>query len=215
MSLFYTIMENMWWNHALTPPFQMPYQEFTPHQQATQHFDGLRDVREEAIHFKSVQRKVSFHNAIPRYKQDEALLNYSRGWWCGTLSEEDRTTTVSVGSTSEATTGQFTDAHQEISETAPAAITMPPFKDMPPLEDAGPPEGAVTPDPSTYEPEGNKFTRSHSPGTEEDDSNDPHASSQGTPDCSQQDSKKQIKEDNPPTPDIHPRTLDLIMAQLD
>ena len=131
------------------------------------------------------------------------------------LSEEDRTTTVSVGSAPEATTGQFTDANQEISETAPAAITTPPFKDMPPLEDAGPPEGAVAPDPGTYEPAGNKFTRLHSPRTEEDNSNDPHASSQGTPDCCQQDSKKQIEEDNPPTPDILPRTLYLIVAQLD
>ena len=86
---------------------------------------------------------------------------------------------------------------------------------MPPFEDAGPPEGAITPDPGTYEPAGNKFTRSHSPRTEEDDSDDPHSSSQGTPDCSQQDSKKQIEEDNPPAPDIHPRTPDLIVAQLD
>ena len=85
---------------------------------------------------------------------------------------------------------------------------------MPPLEDAGPPEGAITPDPGTYEPAGNKFTRLHSPRTEEDNSDDPHTSSQGTPDCSQQD-KKQMEEDNPPTPDIHPGTLDLIVAQLD
>ena len=32
MSSFYTIMENMWWNHALTPPFQKPYQEFDKYQ---------------------------------------------------------------------------------------------------------------------------------------------------------------------------------------
>ena len=37
----------------------------------------------------------------------------------------------------------------------------------------------------------------------------------GPPDCSQQDSKKQVKEDDPPTPDICCGTLDLIMAQLD
>ena len=92
---------------------------------------------------------------------------------------------------------------------------MPSLEGMPPLADAEPLEGAIAPDPGTYEPAGNKFTRLHSPRTEEDDSDDPHASSQGTPDCSQQDSKKQVKEDNPPTPDIHPRTLDLIMAQLD
>ena len=104
--------------------------------------------------------------------------------------------------------------HREILETAPAAITPPSVNEMPLLEDAEPPDGAVTPDSDTYEPTGNKFTRSHSPGTEEDNSDDPHASSQGTPDCSQQD-KKQIKEDNPPTPDICPGTPDLITAQLD
>ena len=32
MSPFYTIMEHMCQNHALTLPFQKPYQEFTPHQ---------------------------------------------------------------------------------------------------------------------------------------------------------------------------------------
>ena len=79
MSPFYTITDDMWQNYALTLPFQKAYQEFTPHQQATQYFDGLRDVREETIHFKSVQRKVSFHNAIPRYKWEEVFLNYSRG----------------------------------------------------------------------------------------------------------------------------------------
>ena len=136
MSPFYTITQNMWQNHALTPPFQKPYQEFTPHQQDTQYFDRLRDIREEAIYFESAQRKVSFHDAIPRYKWEEAFLNYGRGRGRCTLSKEDRTTTVSVGSTHEATTGQFADAHQEISETAPAAITTPPFEDMPPLEDA-------------------------------------------------------------------------------
>ena len=97
------------------PTFQKPYQEITPHQQATQYFDGLRDVREEAIHFESVQKVVSFHDAIPRYKWEEAFLNCGRGQGHGTLFEEDRTTTASVGSAPEATTGQFTDAHQEIS----------------------------------------------------------------------------------------------------
>ena len=158
MSLYYTITEDMWWNHALTLPFQKPYQGFTPHQQAMQYFDGLRDIRKPSA---------------------------------------------------------FADVHQEISEMAPAAITPPSVNDMPLIEDAEPPEGGVTPDPDTYEPTGNKFTRLHSPGTEEDDSDDPHASCQGTPDCSQQDTKKQIKEDNPLTPDIHPRTPNLITAQLD
>ena len=67
----------------------------------------------------------------------------------------------------------------------------------------------------TYEPAGNKFTRLHSPRTEEDESDDPHASSQETTDCSQQDGKKQVEKDHPPTPDICPGTPDLIMAQLD
>ena len=79
MSPFYTITEDMWQNHALTPPFQKPYHEFTPHQQAMQYFDGLRNVREEAICFESAQRKVSFHDSIPRYKQDEGFLNYGKG----------------------------------------------------------------------------------------------------------------------------------------
>ena len=126
-----------------------------------QYFDGLRDIREEAIHFESAQRKVSFYDSIPRYKQDKGFLNYSKGWGCGTLSQEDKTTTISVGSTPEAATDQFTDAHQEISEAAPAAITMPSLEGMPPLEDAEPLEGAIAPDPGTYEPAGNKFTRSH------------------------------------------------------
>ena len=92
---------------------------------------------------------------------------------------------------------------------------MPSLKGMPPLEDAEPLKGAFAPDPGTYESAGNKFTRSHSPRTEEDNSDEPLARSQGTPDCSQQDSKKQVKEDHPPTPDICPGTPDLIMAQLD
>ena len=109
------------------------------------------------------------------------FLNYGRGQGHGSPSEEDRTSTVSVDSTPEATTGQFADAHQEISKTALAAITTPTIKDMPLFEDAEHPEGAIVPDPDTYEPMGNKFTRLHSPGTEEDDSDDPHASSHGDP----------------------------------
>ena len=79
MSPLNKITEAMWQNHALTPPFMKPYQEFTPHQQAAQYFDRLRDVREEAIQFKSAQRKVSFHDSIPRYKWDEGFLNYGKG----------------------------------------------------------------------------------------------------------------------------------------
>ena len=92
---------------------------------------------------------------------------------------------------------------------------MPSLEGMPPLADAEPLEGAIAPDPGTYEPAGNKFTRLHSPGTEEDNSDDPPANSQETPDCSQQDNKKQVEEDHPPTPDIYSGTPDLIVAQLD
>ena len=92
---------------------------------------------------------------------------------------------------------------------------MPSPEVMPPLEDAEPLEGAIAPDPGTYEPAGNNFTRLHSPRTEEDDSDDPPANNQETPDCSQQDGKKQVKEDHPPTPDICFGTPDLIVAQLD
>ena len=153
-------------------------------------------------------------DSIPRYKRDEGFLNYGKGWGHSTLSQEDKTT-ISVDSIPEATTDQFTDAHQEIPEAAPAAITMPSLKGMPPLEHAEPLDGAIAPDPGTDETAGNKFTRLHSPRTEDDDSDDPPASSQGTSDCSQQDSKKQAEEDHPPTPDIHSGTPDLIMAQLD
>ena len=83
------------------------------------------------------------------------------------------------------------------------------------LEDAELLEGAAAPDPGTYEPAGNKFTRLHSPRTDEDDSDEPPSSSQETPDCSQQDNKKQTEEDNPPTPDFCPVTPDVIIAQLD
>ena len=49
MSPFYKITTSMWQNHAPTPPFMKPYMEFTPHNQATQYFDGLQAIREEAI----------------------------------------------------------------------------------------------------------------------------------------------------------------------
>ena len=186
-----------------------PYQEFTPHQQATQYFDGLRDIREEAIQFESAQRKVSFHDSIPRYKWDEGFLNYGKGQGCGVLSQKTKATDAPVDSASETTTGQFTDVNKEISESAPATVTMPA------LEDAGLLEGAAAPDPGTYEPAGNKFTRLHSPRMDDDNSDEPPSSSQETPDCSQQDNKKQTEEDNPPTLDFHPGTPYVIIAQLD
>ena len=82
MSPFYTITENMWQNHALTPPFHKPYHEFDPQQQAMQYFDGLRDVKEEALCFKEAQRNVSFHDSILRYKRGRLLKLWQRlGKW--------------------------------------------------------------------------------------------------------------------------------------
>ena len=98
----------MWQNHALTLPFHKPYHEFDPQQQAMQYFNGLRDVREEALHFKEAQRKVNFHDSILRYKREEGFLNYSRGWGSGLISQENKASTV--GATSNATTRQFADA---------------------------------------------------------------------------------------------------------
>ena len=192
----------MWQNHALTPPFMKPYQ-FTPHQQATWYFDRLRDGREEATQFESAQRKVSFYDSIPRYKQykwDEGFLNYGKGQGCGVLSEKSEATDAPVVSASETTIGQFADVNEEISESAPATVTMPA------LEDAESLEGAAATDPGTYEPAGNKFAGSHNPRMDEDDSEEPPSSSQETPDCSQQGKKKQTEEDNPPTPDFCPGT---------
>ena len=85
------------------------------------------------------------------------------------------------------TTGQFTGVYEEISELAPVAVTMPV------LEDAELLEGAAAPDPGTYECASNKFTRLHSPRTDEDDNDEPPSSSQETPDCSQQDNKRKRK----------------------
>ena len=85
---------------------------------------------------------------------------------------------------------------------------------MPTLEDAEPIIGTVAPDTGTYKPTGNKFTRSYSPGTEDNESDDPPASSQGTAIESPPDNKEQDNEDNPPTPDVHSGTLDLIVDQL-
>ena len=160
MSPFYTITEDMWHNHALTLPFYKPYQEFNPQQQATQYFNGLRDVR-EALHFEEAQRKVTFHDSIPRYKREEGFLNYSRGWGNGLVSQENKASII--GATSDATTGQFADA------PAPAALTAHSLDGMPTLKDAEPLVGATAPDTDIIESTDNKFTRSHSPGTEDDE----------------------------------------------
>ena len=99
-------------------------------------------------------------------------------------SQKTKATDVPVNSAPETTTGQFADVNEEISELAPAAVTMLA------LEDAELLEGPIAPDAGTYEPAGKKFTRSHSPRMNKDE---PPSSSQETPDCSQQDNKKQRK----------------------
>ena len=101
---------------------------------------------------------------------------------------------------------------EETSESATTAVTMPP------LEDAEPLEGAAAPDTGTYKPAGNKFTRSHSPKTKDDDSEvKPPPISLETTNSSQcqQEHQEQTVEDNLPTPDFCPGTPDVVMAQLD
>ena len=156
------------------------------------YFNGLRDVREEAIHFEEAQRKVNVHDSIPRYKREEGFLNYGRGWGSGIIFQGNKASTV--GAIPKATTKQFANA------TAPVAPTT--LEGMPALEDAEPFIGAIAPDPGTYEPTGNKFTRSHSPRTEGDKSDDPPASSQETATGSLPDEKGPGDEDHLPTPDI-------------
>ena len=100
-----------------------------------QYFDGLRDVREEALHFEEAQRKVSFQDSIPRYKRKEGFLNYGRGQGSGIISQGGKASTV--GATSNATTREFADA------TAPVAPTTLSLKGMPTLEDSEPLIGSV------------------------------------------------------------------------
>ena len=196
----------MWQNHTLTLPFHKPYHEFDPQQQAMQYFDSLRDVREEALCFEEAQRKVSFHDSIPRYKREEGFLNYGRGQGSGIISQGDKASTI--GATSDATTRQFADA------TSPVTPTTLSIEGMPTLEDTESLIGTVAPDTGTYEPTGNKFTRSHSPGIEDDESDDPPASSQGTAIGSPLDNKDQDDEEHLPTPDVHSGTPNLIMDHL-
>ena len=95
---------------------------------------------------------------------------------------------------------------------ATAATTMPPLKDAEPLE------GAVAPSPDIYNPAGNKHTQSHSPKTEDDNSEiEPNPGSQETVISSQSQPEPQAEmvKDNPPTPDIHPGTPDEVIAQLE
>ena len=189
----------MWQNHVPTPPFMKPYMEFTPHHQATQYFDGLWDIREEAIWFELTQKKVNFHDSIPRYKKDEKFINYSQGHGHGSLSHVTKETATPAISASEPVTNQFVDVNEETLESAMTAVTMPALEDVEPLE------GTAAPDTNTYEPAGNKFTRSHSPKTEDDDSEvEPLPSSLETPNSSlhQQDHQEQCeKEEQPSQPE--------------
>ena len=163
-------------------------------------------MREEALCFEEAQRKVSLHDSIPRYKREEGFLNYGRGHRRGITSQGGKASTV--GATSEATTEQFADA------TAPVTPITPSLEGIPTLEDAEPLIGTVAPDPGTCEPTDNKFTRSHSPGTKDDESDDPPAGSQGTIAGSPPDNKEQDDEDHLPTPDICSGTPDLTTDQL-
>ena len=107
-------------------------------------------------------------------------MNYSRGCGDGSLSQGTGIAATPVISASEPVVDQFVDVNKETSESATTAVTMPPLKDAEPLE------GAAAPDAGTYEPAGNKFTRSHSTKTEDDDSEvKPPPSSLETPNSSQ------------------------------
>ena len=99
-------------------------------------------------------------------------------------------------------------------QLTPAAPTAHSLEGMPTLEDAEPLVGTTAPDTDTYEPTGNKFTRSHSPGTEDNKSDDPPASSQGPAIGSPPDNKEHDNEDHPLTPDVRSGTPDLIVDQL-
>ena len=124
-------------------------------------------------------------------------MNYGHGHGHGSLSQGTGIAATPPISTPEITADQFADVNEETSESAITAITMPH------LEDAGSLKGAAVPDTGTYKPAGNKFTRSYSPNTDEDDSEvEPPPSSQKTLDSSQcqWEHKEQTMEDNPPTP---------------
>ena len=84
---------------------------------------------------------------------------------------------------------------------------------MPALEDAEPLVGTTAPDTDIIEPTGNKFDRSHSPETEDNESDDSPAGSQRTTiECPPND-KDHDDEDHPPTPNVCSGTPDLIMDQ--
>ena len=151
MSQYYKITKVMWQSHIPTSPFMKPHMEITPCHQATQYFNGLLDMREEAIWMENARRGEYTHDAIPRYK-DEKFMNFGRGHGSKTTPQAVGSTTTTTVTTPEAVGGQFTDVEMTPTEGAAAAATS-----MPPLKDAEPLEGAVAPSPGIYNPAGNKY----------------------------------------------------------
>ena len=84
---------------------------------------------------------------------------------------------------------------------------------MPTLEDAEPLVGATAPDTDIIESTGNKFTRSHSPRTEDDESDDSPAGSQRTTIECPPNNEEHNDGDHPLTPNVHLGTPDLIIDQ--
>ena len=138
-------------------------------------------------------------------------MNLSQGHGWKTPSQAIGITTITA--TPETVGDQFVDTEMTSNQSA-ATATM----TIPPLEDAEPLEGAVAPSSDAYNPACNKHTQSHSPKTEDDDSEvKSNPSSQDTVISSQSQPEHQGKtvEDNPPTPDIHPGSPDVVIAQLE
>ena len=73
--------------------------------------------------------------------------------------------------------------------------------------------GITTPNTDIIESTGNKFTRSHSPRTEDDDSDDSSGGSQRTTIKCPPDDEEHDDEDHLLTPNVHSGTPDLIMDQ--
>ena len=103
--------------------------------------------------------------------------------------------------------GQFADA------PAPAALITHSLEGMPALEDAEPLVGATAPDTDIIESTGNKFTRSHSPRTEDDESDDSPAGSERTTIECPPDNEEHDDGDHLLTPNVHLGTPDLIIGQ--
>ena len=85
---------------------------------------------------------------------------------------------------------------------------------MPILEDAEPLVGATAPDTDIIESTGYKFTRSHSPRTEDNESDDSPAGSQRTTiECPPNDEEQDNDGDHLLTPNVCLGTPDLIVGQ--